>query len=121
MHKISIKNETDDSIIPTHVSIDGKPVRAVSVNFNQAVDAVPTCEIEINALPDIEALADIQFAFMPQTIQESAKVLRYTLINDKEFYNAFSESIASALKEIPAETGLYDVAKAVADRIIGEE
>ncbi len=39
---------------------------------------------------------------------------------DKDFRNAFLASIASALKEIPAETGLYDVAKAVADRIIGE-
>ena len=121
MHKVSIKNETEDSFLPTHVSIDGQPIKAVSVNFNQSTDTVPTCEIEIRALPDIEVLADIRFRFTPQTTQESVKILRHSLTADKEIYRAFQFSIASALKEIPAGTGLYDVAKAVADRIIGEE
>lgn len=40
---------------------------------------------------------------------------------NKDFRNAFLESIASVLKEIPSGTGLYGVAEEVADRIIGEE
>lgn len=121
MHKVSIKNKTGDSYFPTCIFIDKHPIKAVSVNFNQSVDTVPTCEIEIRALPDIEALADIQFRFTPQTIQEATKILRHSIMMDKDLYNAFIASIASALKEIPAGTGLYDAAKAVADRIIGDE
>lgn len=55
------------------------------------------------------------------TQQELIAELRNQLLSDKELYNAFAASIASALKEIPAGTGLYDVAEAVADRIIGRE
>lgn len=53
------------------------------------------------------------------TQQKPITELRNQLLYDKELYNAFVASIASALKEIPEGTGLYDVAEAVADRIIG--
>lgn len=53
--------------------------------------------------------------------QEVASKFRCRLLYDDELYNAFVASIASALKEIPAGTGLYDVAQMVADRIIGGE
>lgn len=55
------------------------------------------------------------------TQQELINKLRNELLSDKELYNAFVASIASALKEIPAGTGLYDVSEAVADRIIRKE
>lgn len=58
------------------------------------------------------------------TIQENTELflkLKSVLIEDKILYDAFVASIASALKEIPAETWIYDVAKAVADRIMGVE
>ncbi len=58
-----------------------------------------------------------------QTTQDNIKAIiqfREALLSDNILYNAFLASIESALKEIPAGTGLYDVAKAVADRIIGE-
>lgn len=54
------------------------------------------------------------------TQQEIITELRNQFLSDKGLYNAFVSSIASALKEIPAGTGLYDVAEAVADRIIGK-
>lgn len=54
-------------------------------------------------------------------VQKIVSELRQDLLSDKELYNAFVASIASALKEIPAGTGVYDVAEAVADRIIGRE
>lgn len=59
-----------------------------------------------------------------QTIQDNITAItqfREALLSDEVLYNAFLTSIESALKEIPAETGLYDAAKAIADRIIGEE
>lgn len=52
---------------------------------------------------------------------EIFRKLRVVLTEDKVLYDAFVASIASALKEVPAGTGLYDVAQAVADRIIGRE
>lgn len=58
------------------------------------------------------------------TIQENTELFRKlqtALTEDKVLYGAFVASIASALKELPAGTGIYDLAKAVADRIIGIE
>ena len=55
------------------------------------------------------------------TQQELINKLRNELLSDKELYNAFVASIESALKELPAGTGLYYVAQMVADRIIGRE
>lgn len=58
------------------------------------------------------------------TAQENAELFRKlqsALMEDKILYDAFVASIESALKEVPAGTGLYDVAKSVSDRIIGIE
>lgn len=58
------------------------------------------------------------------TIQENTELfqkLQSALTEDKILYDAFVASIESALKEVPAGTGIYDVAKAVADRVIGRE
>lgn len=58
------------------------------------------------------------------TIQENTELfqkLQSALTEDKILYDAFVASIASALKEVPEGTKLYDVAKAVADRVIGRE
>lgn len=58
------------------------------------------------------------------TVQENTELFRKlqsALTEDKVLYDAFVASIESALKEIPAGTGLYDVARAVADRIMGAQ
>lgn len=57
-------------------------------------------------------------------VQENAELFRKlqsALIENKVLYDAFVASIASTLKEVPAGTKFYDVAQAVADRIIGRE
>lgn len=54
-------------------------------------------------------------------IRKIVSELRQELLSDKELCNTFVACISSALKEIPAGTGLYDVAETVADRIIGRE
>lgn len=54
-------------------------------------------------------------------VKGAVKIVRNNLIEDEVLYKCFVESIASALKEVPTGTGLYDVAKAVADRVIGIE
>ncbi len=57
----------------------------------------------------------------PDDIKNAVRLIVNHYKTDLDFRNAFLASISSALKEIPAGTGLYDVAKAVAGRIIGEE
>lgn len=55
-------------------------------------------------------------------IQENTELfrkLRSALMEDRILYDAFVASIESSLKEVSEDTGLYDIAKAVADRIIG--
>lgn len=54
-------------------------------------------------------------------VSEAMKIVREELIADKDLYNAFVASIASALKEIPAGAGLYDAAKIIAARIAGDK
>lgn len=58
------------------------------------------------------------------TAQENTELFRKlqsALTGDKVLYDAFVASTASALKEVPTGTRLYDVARVVADRIIGIE
>lgn len=93
-----------------------------SIIFEQSVDTVPTFTFETIGVPDIEIEnADIRFRFTTETIAEAAKVIRHSIFTEEQLYDAFVESIASALKEIPKDAGTYDVAKAVADRIIGAD
>lgn len=54
-------------------------------------------------------------------VKGAVKIVRNNLIEDEVLYKCFIESIASALKELPRESDLKDVAKAVANRIIGIE
>lgn len=96
-------------------------MRCIGIEYTQYAGEVPQCVLEMPCLPDLDILANLQFQFTPKTIQEATKVLRHSLITDAVLYDAFRASIESALKEIPTGTGLYDVAKAIADRIIGEE
>jgi len=113
-----------DNSYKTHAFIDDIEIsnKATSIQFEQNAGEVPIFTFETIGLPDIEIdNADVRFRFTPETVTDAIKVLRRSLIADKELYNAFVASIVSALKEIPAGTGLYDVAEAVADRIIGRE
>ncbi len=53
-------------------------------------------------------------------VQYAASIIQ-KVFSDKDsgMYKALVESIASALKELPKETGLYDAAERIVDRIIG--
>lgn len=55
------------------------------------------------------------------TQKELIMEFRNQLLSDKELYNAFVASIASALKDIPVGIGVYAVAEVVTERIIGRE
>lgn len=64
---------------------------------------------------------DLRFKFSPKTVENACTVLRHELMTDKDLYEAFLSSIESALKEVPAGMGMYDVSRKILDRIIGRE
>lgn len=121
MNKVKIVNDAPCAF-GTKVYINDKKISGVTkASFKVGMDEVPTFTFETVSVPDIEMFGDVQFKFTPKTIQDSTKVLLYSINADKEIYNAFLASITSALKELPREPDLEDVAKAVADRIIGKD
>lgn len=114
---------SDDSY-KTHAFIDDIEIsnQTTSIQFGQNAGEVPVFTFETVGIPNTEIEnADIRFRFTPETIEDAVKVIRHSFYTDGKLYDAFVASIASALKELPGESDLEDVAKAVADRIIGKE
>lgn len=119
MHTVKVFNN-NGNIIPTHVEIDGKPLRCRSIDYHAEVDYIPTFTFEILALADIEVNhADIRFKFHPETVVEAVKILRHELMQHGDVYNGFARSIESALKEAKPYTKEIDLARSILDRITG--
>lgn len=121
MHKVKVYTKNDKDYIPTYVEIDGKRMKCSGIEYTQYVGEVPQCVLETPCVPDLDILANLQFQFTPKTIAEASNVIRHTLLTDEFSYTSLIASIYSALKEANPKDGLKDVAKAIADRIIGEE
>lgn len=108
----------------THAFIDGVEisVKATSIHFEQNAGEVPIFTFETVNLPNIEIEnADIRFRFTPETIEDSVKVIRHSLLTDKVLYDAFVASIESAIKGLPPCIDRECAARRIADRIIGRE
>lgn len=119
MQRVKVAN-TNESWMGTKCYIDENKVNNVkSVDFRVAVDEIPTFKFETLGLPDIDMLGDVQFSFTPETVQQAVVVLWNEFKSNAESRSALVKSITSVLKELPKETGLYDVAERIADRIIG--
>lgn len=119
----TVKIQSIGNTIATRVFIGDNHISGVTrAVFEQSSMEIPSFTLEMNGYPDILIdNADICFRFTPDTTKDATKVIRHSFSSDRELYDAFVASIASALKEVPANTGLYDVAQVVADRIIGRE
>lgn len=121
MHKVKVFNN-NGNIIPTHVEIDGKPLRCRSIDYHAEVDCIPTFTFEVLALPDIEVNhADIRFKFHPWTVVEAVKILRHELMLHGEVYEGFLGSIKSALNDMNGDTSsINKAAEKILGRIIGD-
>lgn len=118
-----VKIISDDSY-KTHAFIDDVEIsdKATSIHFEQNAGEVPIFTFETVNLPNIEIEnADIRFRFTPETIEDSMKVIRHSLLTDKILYDAFVASIESAIKELPPHIDRERAARRIADRIIGKE
>lgn len=109
----------DNTFFPRIFLGDKKLEEVRKITFNQSVDTIPCFTFETVGFPSIEIKnAKIYFEFTPETISDAVKVIRHSFSTDKELYDTLVSNIASALKELPRESDLEDVAKAIADRII---
>ena len=61
------------------------------------------------------------FSESDKEIRRAVNVLRDELLKHGDLYDGFRASISSALKEIPAGMGLYDISEKILDCLIGEE
>lgn len=120
MHTVKVFNN-NGKIVPTHVEIDGKPLRCRALDYHAEVDYIPTFTFEIPSLADIEVNhADICFKYHPESVNESVKILRHELMQHGEVYGEFLESIKSALHDMEYETDITGAANLILSRIIGE-
>lgn len=95
--RVKVVNPTE-GWLGTEYYIDGKKIERVkSVDFRVAVDEIPYFTFETMGLPDIDMSGDVRFKFTPETVQQAIIVLRNELITHGELYQAFLESMLSAL------------------------
>lgn len=119
MHTVKVFNN-NGKIIPTHVEIDGKPLRCRSIDYHADHESFPMFVFEVSALSDIEVNhADIRFKFHPETVTDAVKILRHELMRHNEIYYGFMGSIKSALNDMDDGISIDDSAEAILRRIIG--
>lgn len=95
--RVKVVNPTE-GWLGTEYYIDGKKIERVkSVDFRVAVDEIPYFTFETMGLPDIDMSGDVRFKFTPETVRQAIIVLRNELITHGELYQAFLESMLSAL------------------------
>ena len=95
--RVKVVNPTE-GWMGTECYIDGKKIERVkSVDFSVAVDEIPHFTFETMGLPDIDLSGDVRFKFTPETVQQAIIALRNELITHGELYQAFLESMLSAL------------------------
>ena len=112
----------NDSWCGTECFVNGHKISNVrSVDFYASAGEVPHFTFEVYGIPEIDMPGTVQFEFTLETIQQAAVILKNEFENNPESKKAFIASIASVLREIPKESGLYDVAERIANRIVGFE
>lgn len=122
MERVKVINQ-NESWLGTEYYIGGNKIENVkSVEFRVAVDEVPAFTFETIGLPEIDMPGDVKFSFTPKTVQSASEVIWSELSKkDSDFRKAFEACVASALKEIPKDMGLYDITERITDRIAGTE
>lgn len=122
MERVKIINPSEESL-KTECYIGEKKLKNVmAADFHVGIRNAPEFTFEFHGLPDIDTLGNVQFEFTPNTVREAAAVIVKAFSDKRSVeYRAFVNSIASALKELPEESGVLDVSIAIADRLLGLE
>lgn len=118
---VKIEQDKDRDYIH-RVFVDGKQIEKIThIDFEINPLETPRINIEIMGGIDFEGQAEVNFLNTPFNIQNACEIIRKELMENGDFYKAFSASIYSALKDIPGETRIEDMPQLIMDRIIGED
>lgn len=120
MEKVQIKKESGAWFCPD-IFIGNKEITNVkNATFHVGADYVPTFELEIVGIPDIDVMADVEIDPSPTNLQEACTMITNELLKHGEFYNSFVASVKSAIKEAPNEVWGNELAEKIVKRISGE-
>ena len=122
--RVKIVNE-GEKFIKTKCYIDNQKIEFIkAIDFHFSFDEIPTFDFEVMGMPDIDMLADVQFSFTPNTVDEAVKVLRNELLKKGDIYKGFLSSMESTVREqqltLPYRAPIW-IAEDILKRIIGEE
>lgn len=118
---VKIEQDKDRDYIH-RVFVDGKQIEKIThIDFEINPLETPRINIEIMGGIDFEGQAEVNFLNTPFNIQNACEIIRKELMENGDFYKAFSASIYSALKDIPDETFIDEIPEIILDRIIGEK
>ena len=119
MSKLEIKSEGTF----TKVYVDGVELNRVrAVNFKQDSYGIPECEIEF--IPDTDICiieADVTVKQPDEVRQRAAEIVRNELLKYGDWHDALVGSIYSGIVDVQEQVCAHDLAKRIADRIIGDE
>lgn len=121
-------NQPNKTYIGTTIEIDGKKIQGVrNIDYYVGVDGQTGISLDFVGTTDIDLNADyIKLDISPNNVREAIIVLRDVLQKDKEIYNAFVDSIISAIDDHTKwmDLPIMDkplLAEKILDRIIGED
>ena len=119
-------SQPDISGIGTQVKINGEKVHRVrGIDYSVYVGETPEIKLYINGTGNFDLQCDrIILDISPENVQEATVILRNELLKHGVLYNAFYESVRSAIKEILAVGKTFDdekLVKAIMDRVLGED
>lgn len=134
MEKVQIKKESSAWFCP-NIFIGNKEITNVkNATFHVGADDVPTFDLEVVGVPDIDVMADVTIDPSPTNLQEACRIITHELLKHGEFYSAFVGSVASVLKpreryvgdgcfciDIDDDTDHKGLAEEIVKRISGEE
>lgn len=118
---VKIEQDKDRDYIH-RVFVDGKQIEKIThIDFEINPLETPRINIEIMDGIDFEGQAEVNFLNTPFNIQNACEIIRKELMENGDFYKAFSASIYSALKDIPEGTFIDEMPEIILGRIIGEK
>lgn len=118
MAKVEIKS---DKCI-TSVLLNGTDISKTLSGIDLKIEAGRYPQMVLHSVPVPilkSVLNEVSVKGSPELLQMAAEVIRTEFLQKGDWYTALVESIAQYLKIVPNGTGIYDVARGLADQIIG--
>lgn len=119
--RLKVYNDTG-RVVPTHVEINGRPVRCKSLKYECASDSIPTVNLELYTITDLDVsnIGRIWVSISPENLKEANDIIRFELLKRKDYYHGMMLTIESALQDSGI-TNAHVVASQVLNRIIGDD